>query len=131
VPAVQSVVARGAGDLPFGLDGAGAVFVFTLVASVVVLFGSLALIYKVVPNTSVPWRAVWPGALTATLAIAIVDYTFPLYLRESVFSSFGGTYVFVLIVLLWFYAVALILLAGAVINALRLERVSGSARCAS
>lgn len=120
VPAAQSVVARGAGDLPFGLDASQAVYAFTLAGTVVVLFGALALIYRVVPNTRVPWRAVWPGALGATAAIAAVDYAFPLYLHGSVLTTFGGTYVFVLIVLVWFYAVAIILLAGAVVNALRL-----------
>lgn len=125
VPAAQSLVAQGADDLPFGLSASSAVYAFTLVASVVILFSALVLIYKVVPNTQVPWRAIWPGALGATVAIAIVDYAFPLYLQGSVLTTFGGTYVFVLIVLVWFYAVALILLAGAVINALRLGIVNG------
>jgi membrane protein len=120
VPAAQSLVARGAGDLPFGLSASSAIYAFTLAATVVVLFGLLALVYRVVPNTRVPWRAVWPGAAAATGAITIVDYAFPLYLQGSVLTTFGGTYVFVLIVLVWFYAVALILLGGAVLNALRL-----------
>jgi YihY family inner membrane protein len=122
VPAVQSAVSRGASDLPFGLSASTVVYVFTLVGTMVVLFGALALVYRVVPNwRRVPWRGVWPGALGATLAMAVVDYTFPLYLQGSVLTSFGGTYVFILLVLVWFYAVALIILGGAVVNALRLE----------
>ena len=121
VPAVQSVVVSGADHLPFGLGARRTVYVVTLVASVAILFLSLALIYRVVPKARVPWRAVWPGAVGATIAIAVVDATFPLYLQSSVLTTFGGTYVFVLIVLVWFYAVALILLAGAVINAIRLN----------
>ena len=118
VPVAQGLVARGADDLPFGLGASGVVQAFTLAASVVILFAVLCLIYRAVPNTRVPWRAIWPGALGATIAIGIVDATFPLYLQGSVLSTFGGTYVFVLIVLVWFYVVALILLAGAVVNAL-------------
>jgi YihY family inner membrane protein len=122
VPATQSAVARGAGDLPFGLDASTVVYAFTLAATVIVLFSAMALIYRVVPNwRRVPWRGVWPGALGATLAMGVVDYTFPLYLQGSVFTSFGGTYVFILLVLVWFYAIALIMLGGAVINALRIE----------
>lgn len=122
VPAIQSAVAQGADDLPFGLSASSAIYAFTLAATVVVLFGALAMIYRVVPNwRRVPWRGVWPGAAAATIAIALVDYMFPLYLQGSVFTTFGGTYVFILLVLVWFYAVALIMLAGAVINALRLE----------
>ncbi|HEV3053795.1 MAG TPA: YhjD/YihY/BrkB family envelope integrity protein, partial [Solirubrobacteraceae bacterium] len=69
----------------------------------------------------IPWRAVWPGALGATVAIAIVDIAFPAYLSNiSTIARFGTTIVFVLIVLGWFYLLALILLGGAVVNALRL-----------
>jgi membrane protein len=121
VPAIQSAVVQGADQLPFGLNARRTVYVVTLGASVVILFLALVLIYKAVPKAKVPWRAVWPGAVSATVAIALVDYTFPLYLQSSVLTTFGGTYVFVLIVLVWFYAVALILLAGAVINAIRLN----------
>ena len=65
----------------------------------------------------------WPGALGATVAIFCIDYGFPFYLTNV--SSFAGlrtTLVFVLIVLLWFYVLALIILGGAVVNELRLLR---------
>ena len=65
----------------------------------------------------------WPGALGATVAIFCVDYGFPFYLTNV--STFGGlrtTLVFILIVLLWFYILALIILGGAVVNELRLLR---------
>jgi membrane protein len=122
LPAIQSVVVEGADKLPFGLSARRTVYVVTLGVSVGVLFCVLAAIYRVVPNERVPWRAVWPGAAGATAVIALVDYTFPLYLDNSVLTTFGGTYVFVLIVLVWFYAVSLILLGGAVVNALRMGR---------
>ena len=121
VPAAQSAVAQGAEDLPFGLDASSVVYAITLVATVAILFGALVLIYKAVPNQKMPWTAVWPGAMAATIAMGIVDYTWPLYLQGSVLTTFGGTYVFILLVLVWFYAVALIMLAGAVVNALRLD----------
>ena len=122
LPAIQSVVVEGADKLPFGLSAKRTVYVVTLGVSVIVLFGVLAATYRVVPNERVPWRAVWPGAAGATVVVALVDYTFPLYLDNSVLTTFGGTYVFVLIVLVWFYVVSLILLGGAVVNALRMGR---------
>jgi uncharacterized BrkB/YihY/UPF0761 family membrane protein len=70
-----------------------------------------------------PWHAVWPGALAATLAMGVVDYGFPLYLQNISALRVGTTFVFVLIVLVWFYALAIILLGGAVVNELRFERV--------
>ncbi len=69
-----------------------------------------------------PWRAIWPGALGATAAITIVDYAFPAYLSNiSTLARFGTIFAFVLIVLMWFYALAIILLGGATLNAMRFE----------
>jgi YihY family inner membrane protein len=123
VPAAQSLLISGAENLPFGLsDVPGLVFGLTLVAGLALLFGCLCMIYWAVPNENVPWRAIWPGALGATLAITIVDYAFPFYLGHiSTIARFGSTMVFVAIVLLWFYVLAVILLAGAVVNAIRLQ----------
>jgi membrane protein len=123
VPTLQSLLVSGAKDLPFGLSGVHAlVYLVSLAAAALVLFGVLCVVYWAVPNRLVPWRAVWPGALGATLAIAIVDWAFPAYLTNiSTIAQIGTTFVFVLIVLVWFYLLAIILLGGAVINAMRFE----------
>ena len=76
-----------------------------------------------------PWRAVWPGAIGATLAIGIVDYAFPAYLTNiSTIARFGTTIVFILILLGWFYLLALIILGGAVVNALVLRPIDEARR---
>jgi uncharacterized BrkB/YihY/UPF0761 family membrane protein len=69
---------------------------------------------------------VWPGALWATVAMGIVDATYPLYLSNISTLRIGTSAVFVLIALVWFYVLALAVLAGAVINELRFERVRSS-----
>jgi membrane protein len=123
VPTLQSILVAGTGALPFGLAGVRElVYGITLVGGLVLLFGILCLIYWTVPNEPVPWPAIWPGALAATLAIAAVDYAFPFYLSNvNTVAQFGTTLVFVLIVLVWFYVLAIIILGGAVMNALRFE----------
>jgi membrane protein len=123
VPTLQSLLVAGADDLPLGLSGIpGLVYGLTLAAGLVLLFGILCVIYRTVPNQPMPWRAIWPGATAATLAIGVVDYAFPAYLSGvSTIARFGTTFVFVLIVLVWFYALAFIILAGATINAMRFE----------
>jgi YihY family inner membrane protein len=123
VPTIQSLLSSGTSDLPFGLSGVrGLYFAISLAAGLTLLFGVLSLIYWAVPNRRMPWRAIWPGALGATLAIGVVDYGFPIYLSNiSTIARFGTTFVFVLIVLVWFYALAVVLLAGAILNALRFE----------
>ena len=123
VPALQSLLVSSADDLPLGLSEVdGLIYGLTLVAGLVLLFLILCLIYWRVPNTRPPWRAIWPGALGATLAIGVVDYAFPAYLSSiNTIARFGTTFVFVVIVLIWFYVVAIIILSGAVINAMRFE----------
>ena len=129
MPALQSLLITGADDLPFGLSEVeGLIYGVTLAAGVAVLFVALCATYMLVPSGGrVPWRCVWPGALGATLAIGVVDYGFPLYLANVSSLRAGTTFVFVLIALVWFYALALILLGGAVVNALRFERLAASA----
>ena len=123
VPALQTALVAGSNSLPFGLDEvAEVVFAGSLVVGVLLIFVILCTIYWTVPNRRVPWLAVWPGALGATAAIAVIDYVFPLYLsRISAIGEFGTTFVFVLIVLVWFFVLAIVILAGATVNALRFE----------
>jgi len=102
-------------------DGSTA-YVASFVAGLVILFAILCVIFWTVPNRRVPWRALWPGALAATVAIGVVDLTFPLYLSHiSTIARLGTSLVFIVIVLIWFYAIAIILLGGAIINATRFE----------
>jgi YihY family inner membrane protein len=123
VPTVQSILTNGRDDLPLGLDEVGvSVYAVTLIAGLLILFAILCIVYWSVPNEWVPWRAVWPGAAAATLAIGVIDYAFPFYLSNiSTIAAYGTTFVFVVIVLLWFYALAIIILGGATINAMRYE----------
>ncbi len=123
VPTLQSLLVSSADDLPLGLSEVdGLVFAVTLAAGVVLLFAILCLIYWAVPNRSLPWRAIWPGAVGATGAIGVIDYAFPFYLSNvNTAAQFGTTFVFVVIILVWFYALAIIILSGAIINAMRYE----------
>ncbi|MFZ0042325.1 MAG: YihY/virulence factor BrkB family protein [Solirubrobacteraceae bacterium] len=123
VPTAQSILRAGVKDLPFDLERvAGFVYVGSLALSLAILFACLAVIYSRVPNRPIPWRAVWPGALGATVAVGIIDYAFPLYLTNiSTIARFGTTIVFILIMLGWFYILALVILSGAVVNSLRLR----------
>jgi membrane protein len=127
VPTLQALLTTGTRDLPLGLaDVQGLVYWMTLLLGVLALFAALCATYWFVPKGPIPWRCVWPGALAATIAMAIVDLGFPLYLDNISTLRIGTSAVFVLIALFWFYALALILLAGAVINDLRLEAGSRS-----
>jgi uncharacterized BrkB/YihY/UPF0761 family membrane protein len=122
VPTVQALLASSAENLPFGLeDTRDLVYWGTIALGLVVLFGALCITYFAVPKGAIPWSCVWPGALAATIATGLVDVMFPVYLSNISTLRIGTTAVFVLIALIWFYVLALIVLAGAVVNELRFE----------
>jgi len=124
VPVVESAALAGTEDLPWGLDEWGVVRTGTVVlGGFVITFIVVSAIYWSVPKGHMPWRSVWPGALFFSTAASIASYVFPLYLTSvSDLNRIGGTLGFILIALIWFYAISLGLLAGAVINSLRHER---------
>jgi membrane protein len=123
VPVLEGLVVTGVEDLPLGLSEIdGLANLALVVGGALISFGILCLIYWAVPKGHLPWRGVWPGALFMTAAGGVANVLFPAYLVNlSTIGEFGRIVSFVLVALIWFYALALGLLAGAVINALRYE----------
>jgi membrane protein len=124
VPTVESAVLTSAEDLPFGLSDFGAIrTAIFVIGGLALTFLISAAIYWAVPKGHMPWRSVWPGALFFSVITAAGNYIFPLYLNNvSDLHRIGGTIGFIVVALVWFYAISLALLAGAVINSLRHER---------
>lgn len=120
IPTLQALLRAGAKQLPLDLERVQQlVYVLSLAGTLVILFACLVVIYATVPTRRLRWHAIWPGALGATVAIGIVDAAFPVYLSSiSTIARFGTTVGFVVIVLGWFYVVALIILSGGIVNAL-------------
>ncbi|MGZ5342411.1 MAG: YihY/virulence factor BrkB family protein [Solirubrobacterales bacterium] len=123
LPTLEGAAVSSTEDLPFGLSDFGiARSVILIAGGLLITFGVLCAIYWAVPKGHMPWPSVWPGALLFTVATGIGNYAFPFYLTNiSSLDRLGGTIGFVLVALLWFYAISLALLAGAVINSLRHE----------
>lgn len=90
-----------------------------MVTPLVLVFGLLAAflpMYYRFPDTDVEWRYVVPGAAFAAVGWAAFQALFQVYLTFTGGSSdslFGG----VVVVITWLYFSGLVLLAGAVINA--------------
>jgi YihY family inner membrane protein len=122
-PALQSTIGASARSLSLGVSETKSLVLWVSSAvGLLILFGLLCLIYWTVPNRLVPWRAIWPGASITTVLIGGLAYLFPLYLsRLSTLSQLKTQFVFVLIALVWFFAIALSILCGAVANAMRFE----------
>jgi membrane protein len=123
LPAAEGALVSSTDKLPFGLSGVeGLESVLLILAALSVTFVICCVIFWAVPKGHMPWRAVWPGAIFVTVTTGLANWAFPFYLSNiSSLSQLGSTLGFILIALLWFYALSLAILAGSVINALRHE----------
>lgn len=97
--------------------------VFSIIVVAVVLITAFALIYSFAPNhTPFTWRWITPGAITAIVLWLIFSAGFRVYLNY--FDSYSKTYGSVgaiMILLLWLYLTALVILIGGVVNAVGSE----------
>lgn len=75
-----------------------------------------ALIYKYLPDAHVHWRDVWFGAAVTSVMFAIGKTAFGLYLGNTTIGSSYGIASSLVIVVLWVYYSACILLFGAEIT---------------
>ncbi|TMJ09130.1 MAG: YihY/virulence factor BrkB family protein [Bacillati bacterium ANGP1] len=82
-------------------------------------------IYLVIPNLRVPFRAVWPGAVLAGTGLQVITLVFPLYIRYLAgFNRFGDAFSLVFLVMTWSYFTAFIMLTGAEVTAMRYADVA-------
>ena len=84
-----------------------------LLLSFVVITGLFALIFKVLPDAHIAWRDVWVGAALTAALFTIGKFAIGLYLGKSNVGSAYGTAGSLVIVLVWVYYSAQILLYGA------------------
>jgi membrane protein len=125
---IVSLVANAAivafGDFVFGEHTAKTVIWWIqLILSIAILAGLFALIFKVLPDTHIHWRAALFGGLWTSFLFTIGKTVIGFYLAKSdVLSSYGAAGTFVL-VLLWVYYSSLIFLYGAELTWLRHQRL--------
>ena len=87
--------------------------IVNLVISVGVITVLFAMIFKLLPDAEIAWRDVWLGAFVTALLFSLGKFLIGIYLgNSSVGSSFGAAGSLVLL-LLWIYYSAQILLFGA------------------
>ena len=72
-----------------------------------------ALIFKFIPDTTIPWRDVWMGAGGTSVLFTIGKVVIGFYLGHSALTSAYGAAASLVIVLIWIYYSAQILLFGA------------------
>lgn len=77
---------------------------------------TVALVFRILPRTDVSWRAAIIGGAITTTVLALGSSLFGFYLRNFGVRSAEGAAAGVLVLLLWFYAMSQIVLAGAVLT---------------
>jgi membrane protein len=87
--------------------------VFNLIVSLAVMTLLFGLIYRLLPDVRLAWRDVWSGAFVTSLFFTIGKFLIGLYLGHSSVASSYGAAGSVVIVLVWVYYSAQIILLGA------------------
>jgi membrane protein len=83
------------------------------VLSLVLVTFLFALLFKILPDVEVAWRDVWLGAAVTALLFSLGKYLIALYVRNFPIGTSYGAASSLVIVLLWVYFSAQILLFGA------------------
>jgi len=86
------------------------------VVSVLVLSVLFAMLYKWFPDVDVRWSDVWPGAVAAAVMFEIGKLAIAWYVGRQGLQSTYGAAASIVILLLWVYFSALIVLLGAEIS---------------
>jgi membrane protein len=99
-----------------------------MVASFAVVTALFAMLFKFLPDAPVRWRDVWPGAAATAVLFNLGKFLIGLYLgRASIGSAYGAAGSLV-IVLVWIYYAAQILLFGAELTHVYAEQRGAAAR---
>lgn len=81
------------------------------------LFFFFTILYKVIPSIQLPWKKVFPGALFTTISWQIVSIGFSKYVGISNYTELYGQLGSIIVLMVWFYLTAAVLLIGGLINA--------------
>ena len=81
--------------------------------SLAVITGAFAVIFKLLPDVKIAWRDVWLGAAVTSLMFTLGKFLIGLYLGKSSVASAYGAAGSLVIIVVWVYYSAQILLFGA------------------
>lgn len=107
------------GAMPVGAEVVGA---GNLLLSLLVVTLLFAMVYKLLPDVELRWRQVWTGAAMTAILFTIGKALIGLYLGRSGFASSYGAAGSLLLLLLWVYYSAQVVLLGAEFTRLYAER---------
>ncbi len=83
------------------------------ISSILMFFCMSAALYRWLPNAALTFRDVLPGAVVCAAAWTILQIGFGIYTAHADFTRVYGAIAGIMVLLLWFYCLAAILLFGA------------------
>lgn len=97
-----------------GLLGGQVIAVVLRLLALIISFSIFMAIYKFLPNTKTYWRFIWVGSLLAAILFEVSKGLFIWYLENfAQFDQLYGNLASVVILMVWTYVSALILIVGA------------------
>lgn len=97
-------------------------FYFRWVLGTAILFTVFVFVYKWLPSVSGTFKNSWAGAMFATVGILAVSNLFSYYSQYANYERFYGQLGAFIVLLIWFYLAASVILAGGIINATLIEQ---------
>jgi membrane protein len=88
-------------------------YIINLVITLGVITALFAIIFKVLPDIRIKWKAIWPGAIATAILFMIGKFLISLYIAKSNIGSTYGTAGSMVILIVWVYYSAIILYFGA------------------
>jgi membrane protein len=82
----------------------------------------IASLFKVLPDVLLTWRDVLPGALITALLLTLGRYAIAAYIAQTALTSTYGAAASLLVILIWVYFSALLLLLGVALTRADLSR---------
>jgi membrane protein len=111
---LSAALAAVGGLLGSALPGGEAIWqLVNFVLSLAMVTGLFALIFKMVPDAEIAWKDVWVGAAVTALLFSLGKLLIGLYLGKSGISSSYGAAGSLVVLVIWVYYSAQILLLGA------------------
>jgi len=97
-------------------------YIAGLVTSLFFSFVLFEIIYLIIPNKKMEFKQTWCGSIVAAGALQLFMILFPLYVKKFM-ASYTGQIGFAVILLLFLFYAAVILILGAQINAFFFEHI--------
>jgi membrane protein len=88
-------------------------YIINLIITLGVTTILFAIIFKVLPDIRIKWKAVWPGAIATAILFMIGKFLISVYIAKSNIGSTYGTAGSLVILIVWIYYSSIILYFGA------------------